>query len=333
MDITRRKLVYGAIGVICGIGLSAISDFVETERYRMGDKIVVAKGDCHNDISDVLGITSWFDGKGVPMEDLVMIIAGDFGIPWPGDPADNSRKLAKLDSIGCEIVAVLGNHEWWSLVYSMPEGEFCGANVHECVYGGVRYNHIHYVTDPAVMTIDSKDYLLIPGADSHDIRDGILSGLRPIGEMEDKNSWYAENVGEIREFEETVKQRDGYWPQFRIDGLSWWREETIQFDKLEKILESKRRFHAVISHDAPDTFAYEFQIRRSIWDRYPPTEAERRLDKIYRSIDFDYWIHGHFHSDATSMEDSRVSISYFVPHVLSDNFQLTEDDGYCILSY
>lgn len=299
----------------------------------MSDKIVVCKGDCHGETFDIEAIAKTMARKGVSMNDLIIVIAGDFGIPWPGYPEDNVEKLAKVNHIGCDVVAVLGNHEWWSLVYSMPDGSFMGADVHECVYDGVKYDNIHYVADPTVMTIDGKDYLLIPGADSHDIADGILYGLRPVGETETIRSWWDENKDEVNEFEGRFKQREHRWPQYRIEGMSWWREEAIQIDKLTSLLdEHGRSFHAVVSHDAPDRFAYEFQLHRSLWERHLPTDDERKLDKIYESLTFRHWVHGHFHADMVSHEDDRVTISYYIPHVLSDNFQLTADDKFDMIS-
>lgn len=294
----------------------------------MMEKIVVAKGDCHGSEQDIVWMIESLSDRGVRPSDVVVIVAGDFGIPWPGDPDDDAEKLDVLNDLGCQIVAVLGNHEWWSLVKSMPHGIFCNANVHQCVFMGKLYDNIHYVADPAVMTIDGRDYLLIPGADSHDIRDGVLRGLDPLAEGERMDDWYQRNKGEITEFNESFRQKNGYWPQYRIDGVTWWPDEAIRFDELEALLSEQTEFHAVVSHDAPDTFAYEFQLRKSLYDRYPPTEAERKLDKVYKSIGFKHWMHGHFHEDARSVEDPRVMISYYRPHILSDNFHLTRDEEY-----
>ena len=292
------------------------------------EKIVIAKGDCHGDCSDILYLMQSLSDRGIDLKDVVIIIAGDFGIPWTGRPDSNRENLENLNYFGCDIVALLGNHEWWNLIYSMPQGIFCGANVHQCFYDNVWYENIHYVTDPTVMTIDRKKYLLIPGADSHDIRDGILTGLRPIGETEEYNDWFDEFGPEIEDFAHSKYDELGYYPQFRVEGLSWFREEKIQIDKVCDILLDQNSFHAVVSHDAPAKFAYEFQhrCRSSIFDIYPPTDDEQRLDDIYKSIRFNRWIHGHFHEDMTSREDSRVTISYFVPHVLSDNFQLRKNN-------
>lgn len=298
-------------------------------------KIVLAKGDCHGDPYDLIAICDHFRKRNIDLNNVVIFVAGDFGIPWPGHPQETIDKLTALDSTGATIIAVLGNHEWWSLVYSMPQGMLYGGNVHQCFFNNVWYKNIHYVTDPTVMNIDNKSYLLIPGADSHDIRDGILYGLRPIRAMETYREWSAENLKNVQEYEDNFVDEHGYYPQFRIDGITWWREEHPQIDKVNEILNTyrgKEKFQAVISHDAPGVFAYESQRHKSIWDRYPVTEAERQLEDIYNKINFKYWVHGHFHSDAISRTDPRVIVSYYVPKVLSENFSLTTDDKYDMIS-
>lgn len=296
------------------------------------DKIVLVKGDCHADETDILGMCDHLRGRGVNLKDVVIFIAGDFGIPWPGYPAGNAKKLQLLNDTGATIIAVLGNHEWWSLIESMPQGFLFGSNVHQCFFMNKWYNHIHYVTDPTVMTIDKKRYLLIPGADSHDIQDGIIPVSRPVYEDEPMAHWHEECGQEVRLWVRDFEAKHHYHPTARIDGYSWWKEEAPQLDKVYDIIEKRSDFHAVISHDAPAKFAYEFQKSRSIWSRYPATENERIMEDIYNKINFKYWVHGHFHEDLTSREDSRITISYFIPKVLSDNFSLTTEDKYDMIS-
>ena len=292
---------------------------------------VVVKGDCHGDTKDIENIVRRLSDNGIDAQSVVFFVAGDFGIPWPLFPKEDTNKLERLNRLGCTIVAVLGNHEWWPLVYRMPEAELFGGEVHQCVFGGVWYENIFYVADPTVMSIDGADYLLIPGADSHDIRDGIFSGAEPAVEMQTYDDWKKDNGALVRDFEKRFLRENGRLPQFRTNDVTWFREETVQTDKVRDIVNRQWRFNAVISHDIPAFFVRELQHGLDGFLRYEVTPKEMELQRVHDDISFDMWIVGHFHQDKVSMLDTRTVISYHTPHILSCTKNLTIEEKYDIM--
>ena len=136
--------------------------------------------------------------KGMSRDDC-MIIAGDFGGVWAGEQVDG-HKLDWLEDKPFTTLFVDGNHENFSLLNSYPEREWHGGRVH-----AVR-PHVLHLMRGQVYDIQDRKFFTMGGASSHDIQDGIL-------EADDSL------------LKKKCRELDAKGAMYRINHLSWWKEE------------------------------------------------------------------------------------------------------------
>lgn len=82
--------------------------------------------------------------------------------------------------------------------------------------------------------------------------------------------------------------------QRRIEGVSWWRQESISYGKTRELLsELEGPIHAVFSHEHPAAIPYSDE-------RYGPDDLigmadKRALDAIRLHVRPEFWFFGHHH--------------------------------------
>jgi len=162
----------------------------------VGDGMVFITGDTHGDFRR-FGTDSFPEQKQMTKDDYV-IVCGDFGI-WNDSPHE-SHWLDWLNNKSFTTLFVDGNHSNFDRLYAMPISEWHGGQVHF-----VRDSIIHLMRGQ-VFDITGKRVFTMGGASSHDIDAGIL-------EPDDPN------------FSTKCKQLDRQRALYRINHISWWKEE------------------------------------------------------------------------------------------------------------
>ena len=176
------------------------------------------------------------EGQELTKEDVVLQL-GDFGGVWFGDERDDEA-LDWLKGLPFTVAFVSGNHENYDALVKYPIENWHGGRVQP-----VR-PHVLHLMRGQVFELAGRTFFTMGGAASHDIEDGILS-------LEDPN------------FERkylTLKRKEH--ARFRIDHLSWWREEL---PSEEEYAEARRNLDAhgwavdyILTHCAPTSIALQF---------------------------------------------------------------------------
>ena len=94
----------------------------------------------------------------------------------------------------------------------------------------------------------------------------------------------------------------------RIEGLSWWSQETLSESKMEYTMEQidkyDRKFDYVFSHTCPQSVVTDFLPHGSYAKFYDP--VSEFLDEIENLIEYREWHFGHFHNDLEKEIDGCV---------------------------
>lgn len=203
-------------------------------------------------------------------ENDYVIICGDFGGVWD----ESSYQKYWLDWLGAKPWTTLfvdGNHENYDLLAAYPVSQWHGGKVHY-----IRPNVIHLMRGQ-VFIIDGLRFFVMGGASSHDISSGIL-------ELDDPN------------FYEKRRRLDRARALYRINHLSWWKEELPSEEEyaegLKNLAAVDNRVDVVLSHCAPssiqDILGGGFYQKDALTDY---------LDQIREQCGFRHWFFGHYHEN------------------------------------
>lgn len=203
-----------------------------------------------------------------------VIILGDFGGVWDKEKESNNEKywLKWLSDKPYTTLFIDGNHENYDrLLHQYPEKEWHGGHVHE-----IRPNVLHLMRG-YVFTIDECSFFVFGGARSHDIDGGILEPDDPY-------------------FKEKKKRLDRNMVCYRINHVSWWKEEMpnqMEMDRgLQNLQEHHNKVDFILSHDCPAStlalFSHGF---------YKCDELNRYLEEIRANTEFKKWFFGHYHDN------------------------------------
>jgi len=231
--------------------------------------MVYVTGDCHAEFTRFS--TSCFPEQKEMSREDTMIICGDFGI-WNNN-GEERYWLKWLNNKPFTTVFVDGNHENFDRLYS---NEFQVVDFH----GGPAHMikpHIFHLMRGNVFEFDGKKFWCFGGASSHDISDGVL-------DMSDFQS--------KEEFIETIKIWRLMQKDFRINHVSWWKEELPSSDEMEHglsvLAENDYSVDYVITHCCP-----QFLVRMMGFEG--SDVLTRYLNAVSESLDFDKWYFGHYH--------------------------------------
>lgn len=208
-------------------------------------------------------------------EDYLLIL-GDFGFIW------NYEEPSKE-----EIYWLNWLHEccpWTTLFLGGNHENYDRLNDEETYpivdwHGG----KVQFINDSVIHLIHGNIYnicgsscLILEGAQSHDIDDGILEIGDPL----------------IKEW------RYNPYKSYRINHLSWWADEIPNKEKcnfaLKNLTEHDNKVDFVFSHEAP---ASAIALMYSSLGSTEKNEYAQWLETIHNSIDFKKWCFGHHHTD------------------------------------
>lgn len=236
-----------------------------------------------------------------------MIILGDFGIPfginapfWHSQESKKEHYVANwLNSQQYTTIAICGNHDDRDAIADMPQVEMFGGTVRTLRFDGRDYHNIVIVDTPQVLTIDGYKCLVIPGADSHDISDGILEPDDP-------------------DFKIILKKwsRDPY-KMFRVNHWSWWENEGVDIEATRNLLSAHKdeHFNFIFTHDCPSIFN---ELSESII-RDVSTESEKYFEELRTTLNFDSWMHGHVHTNQRYGHNHITALFYDILMVEGKN--------------
>lgn len=233
--------------------------------------MVFVTGDCHADFRRFS--SSRFPQQRELSYDDTVIVCGDFGL-WHDDETERYW-LKWLNDKPFTTVFVDGNHENFDRLYGdeFPVVDFHGGKAHR-----IR-DHIYHLLRGHVFDFEGKKFFAFGGARSHDISDGILDAI---------------DYASVEEFFKTVKDWNRRGRMFRINHLSWWKEELPTREEMEfgmKTLEENGfRVDFVISHCCPQDVAAVLGFR-------DPDVLTQYFNEVARRTEFSKWHFGHYHGE------------------------------------
>jgi len=236
--------------------------------------MIYITGDCHADYRR-FSTDNFQEQKEMTRDDIV-IVCGDFGI-W--DDSNSERWWFKwLAGKSFTIAFVDGNHENFDRLYSdeFPVVDFHGGKAHQ-----IRENIFHLMRG-YVFTFEGKKFFAFGGAQSHDIRDGIL----------DRDD-FKTNEQFFNAIRLWYKQRR----MFRINHVSWWKQELPTQEEmdfgLQTLNENGNKVDYIISHCCPQEIA-------SVNGYHNPDKLTMYFNEIAHTVQFDKWYFGHYHNERTT---------------------------------
>lgn len=202
-------------------------------------------------------------------KDDYVIICGDFGI-W--DDSKRERYWLKwLDEKPFTTLFVDGNHENYDLLAGYPITEWHGGKVQH-----IRDSVIHLMRGQ-VYEICGKHFFTMGGASSHDIEAGIL----------ELNA---------RDFKKQRKKLDAQGALYRINHVSWWKEELPCDEEYETAIRNLElcgwKTDYIITHCCPTGIA---DILGS--GAYQSDRLTDFFETVKNRCDFGCWIFGHYHEN------------------------------------
>lgn len=236
-----------------------------------GNTMVYITGDCHADFRRFA--TKRFQDQKEMTRDDIMIVCGDFGI-WHND-SEERHNLKWLDGKPFTTVFVDGNHENFDRLYSdeFPVVEFHGGKAHRIM------PNIYHLMRGEMFTFDGKRFFCFGGASSHDIRDGILDP----DDFESVDAFYA-----------VYKQWSFMNRMFRVNHLSWWKQELPTQEELDhgwKTLEDNNfETDFIVSHCCPQEVASVLGFRES-------DNLTSWFNEVAHKTKFEKWHFGHYHDE------------------------------------
>lgn len=226
-------------------------------------------GDIHGGTTiSKLNSTNFPEGKYLTEKDIV-IITGDFGMPWhsSGPNHEKEKKVLKwLSDKKWTTLFVDGNHENFDLLSSLPTEKRYGAEV------GVVQDRVYHLKRGNVYEIEGRKVLAIGGATSTD-----------------------------KEWRQAYLEETG--------NKIWWEEEILSAEEEINILRAiKQPINIIISHTAPSRSVLELLTKYPVDKLYDRLRIEDPvavfLDKVRSFAKFQKWFCGHMHMDYLTIDEA-----------------------------
>lgn len=230
--------------------------------------MIYITGDIHGD-PHRLNKEIFPEQKEMGRNDYVVIL-GDFGLVWEKEESKHEKWwLDWLEDKPFTTLVLDGNHDnHVALNNNYPTIEFAGGKVHE-----IR-PHVLHLMRGEVFKFDDKKVFAFGGASSHDIKDGILD---PVEDKEKIAKWNKDST-----------------KMFRVDGVTWWKEE------MPSTIEMSNGLHNLKVHDYKVDFVLTHCAAASIvaaigQGLYEQDILTQYLQYIRDKLNFKKWFCGHYH--------------------------------------
>ena len=229
---------------------------------------IFCTGDCHGDF--LRFEKEYFQEQENMTRDDTMIITGDFGAIWNGEPQD-AKQLDWLETLPFTTLFVCGNHENFDELYAYPVEEWHGGKVHR-----IR-PHVLHLMRGQVFEMEGYTFFTMGGARSVDVWDGILEPDDPKFELK---YWAMRRMNAV----------------FRVNHYSWWEQELPSDEEYAEARRNLERVNHevdyIITHCAPDSVQDELSDRKYIHDKLTAF-----LEEVKNQTKFHYWLFGHYHDN------------------------------------
>lgn len=237
--------------------------------------MIFVTGDCHGSYNR-FSMASFPQQKEMDRQDFV-IVCGDFGY-W-----DRSKEqeywMNWLGQKDFTVLFVDGNHENYDLLAELPVTTWRGGRVQM-----IRENVIHLLRGQ-MFTLQGRRFFTFGGAKSHDVTDGILEADDP-------------------DLRRKVKRLEGAGALYRINHLSWWKEEMPSEAEYEEgrhcLAEHGWKCDYILSHCAPTGIQAEISC-----GRFSPDALTDYLEEIRSQCEYKRWYFGHYHDDM-AVDDRHI---------------------------
>ena len=206
-------------------------------------------GDLHGDLRRFQP-EIFYEQESHTKEDIVLV-AGDFGCVWHGDERDD-EDLDWLEARPFTTAFVTGNHENFDVLQKYPLEKWRGRSIRR-----IRPSVI-LLERGQIFTLGGKRFFTMGGASSHDIQDGILEPDAPL-------------------LKRKCRELDAKGAMYRINHLSWWKEELPSEKEYQTARASLDRagweVDYIITHCCPssvqDTFSGGLYQKYALPDSFP----------------------------------------------------------------
>ena len=228
-------------------------------------------GDCHQDFRR-FNARIFPEQREMSKEDYV-IICGDFGGVWNkgGESGEEKYLMDWLEGKSFTTLFVDGNHENFDRLYACPEEVWHGGRVHK-----IRPSVIHLMRGQ-VFEIDGKRIFTFGGAASHDVDGGILEPEDP-------------------DFKKKKRKLDRGWQPYRINHVSWWRQELPSQEEMEEGRRNLAAHGNTVDFIVTHCCASSTQVLLG-GPMYRPDIATAYLEEIRQNTRFQKWFFGHYHDN------------------------------------
>jgi len=233
--------------------------------------MIYITGDCHGNFERFNA--SIFPEQNEMTKDDYVIICGDFGGVWNKDEESKMETMI-LDWLDCKSFTTLfvsGNHENFDRLMAYPVEEWHGGKIQK-----IRTSVIHLMRGQ-VYELEGKKIFTFGGASSHDIDGGILELGDP-------------------DFMKKKKELDKGWKPYRINHLSWWKEELPSAEEMEEGRKNlqihNNEVDFIVTHCASSSTAA--LLSQGL---YKPDLLTDYLEEIRQTVKFKKWFFGHYHDN------------------------------------
>ena len=162
-------------------------------------------------------------------------------------------------------------HGNFDRLYAYPVEKWHGGKVHK-----IRPSVIHLMRGQ-VFKLDGKKIFAFGGARSYDIDGGILEPDAP-------------------DFKKKKKELDKGWKPYRINHLSWWKEEVPTEKEKEEGRRNLLKYNNEVNFIVTHCCASSTQALLS-HGMYKPDVLTDYLEEIRQTVKFKKWFFGHYHDN------------------------------------
>ena len=233
--------------------------------------MIYITGDCHRNF-ERFNRSIFPEQQEMTKEDYV-IVCGDFGGVW-NKGKENKEETMLLDWLDCKSFTTLfvdGNHENFDRLYDYPVENWHGGKVHK-----IRPSVIHLMRGQ-VFDIDDRSIFTFGGASSHDIDGGILEPDDP-------------------DYKKKKKELDQGWLPYRINHVSWWKQELPSGEEMEEGRKNLELHHNTVDFIVTHCCSSSTQAMLG-GSLYKPDMETAYLEEIKQNTKFKKWFFGHYHDN------------------------------------
>jgi len=235
--------------------------------------MIFVTGDTHADFSHRFNTENFPEQKEMTKDDYV-IICGDFGgifaVGW--ENRQEKHWLDWFESRNYTLLFVDGNHENFDRLNGYPVKEWHGGKVHE-----IR-PHVLHLMRGQIFEINGKKIFAFGGASSHDVSGGILDTEDP-------------------DFKKKKKALDKDWEPYRIDHLTWWKQELATDEEMEEGEKNLKAHNYKVDYIITHCCASDTQTLLGGNLFIPDRQTDFFAYFVKEYVSYDKWFFGHYHGD------------------------------------